>query len=248
MSFEIEGNVQTDAKNTKALVDSLGLQLEALMDAANYAIRMTYLLYAEGAYLSEHGAWVDLSLKAGENEDVYRNRVYARLRMERNTVNSIRAAVANYTDTFAVRELCQPSGSFILGASKLGSSARLFNYEQTVKGILIEVPSDMPMREIRAMFEDIHSVKEAAARVMIYQEGKGVVMSTANIAAVATLPIPTTETGGVIPDAQVNDPNKEYALFPNVVDYYGQIVGSALNKANTIFGVSVEVGEIIPSN
>lgn len=245
-----------DSQINKQLIDTLGLQLEACLEAAKYAIKMTYLLFSESYYLSEHGAWVDLKMKPGENETVYRNRVYARMRMERNTLNSIKAIVSDYTEEATVQDMMHPSCSFILGVSKLGSKARLFKYNMTVKGVLITIPDDLTIAEIRAMLEDLETVKEAAVRLFILQEGKGIVLSTGGIGEGITLsptalpPNPdSSNQGGSTtppPTSTLPDPTKDYLLYPTTVDSSGVIIGSTLNKTTTIFGVGVETSDIIP--
>ena len=231
----------------KKLIDTLGLQLEALREAADYAIRMTYLLYAESMYLSAHGAWVDLKMKPGENENTYRNKVYARLRMERNTVNAIKSVVSDYAADFTVQDMQMPSCSFILGVSKLGSTARLFSYNQAIKGVLVVVPDTLTISEIRALLDDLHTVKEASVRILILQEGKGIVVGTDGTGAAIfqNSQAQTPGTGGAAPTG-LKDPTLDFTLYPNVVDASGTVVGSTLNKTITPFGVGVDSNEIIP--
>lgn len=232
----------------KKLVDTLGLQLEALREAADYAIQMTYLTYAEGMYLSAHGAWVDLAKKPGENENLFRNKVHARLRMERNTLNSIKSVVSDYAEEFIVQDMQMPSCSFILGVSQLGGTARLFNYNQAIKGVLVVVPDALTIAEVRALLADLHTVKEAAVRIFILQEGKGIVVGTDGTGAAifqASQNQTGGQTGGATPTG-VQDPSLDFTLYPNMIDSSGTIVGSTLNKTTTLFGVGVESSEIIP--
>lgn len=231
----------------KKLVDTLGLQLEALREAADYAIRMTYLTYAEGMYLSAHGAWVDLVKKPGENDNLFRNKVHARLRMERNTLNSIKSVVSDYAEEFIVQDMQMPSCSFILGVSQLGGTARLFSYNQAIKGVLVIVPDALTIAEVRALLADLHTVKEAAVRIFILQEGKGIVVGTDGTGAAIFQQSQnqTPGTGGATPTGLV-DPNIDFSLYPNMIDSSGTIVGSTLNKTTTLFGIGVDSTEIIP--
>jgi hypothetical protein len=244
--------VTTVAYTAKELVSTLGLQLEHLKEAADYAIRQCFLLYAENVYLSGHGAWVDLKLKPGQDENIFRNQVYARLRMERNTRNAIASVVSFYVpggmgslpNQFDVCELMQPSCSFIIGVSLLGSNAMLLDYDQCVKGIIVFVPDTLTAAEINAIFSDLTSMKEAGAKVGVYQKGKGIVVFSGDTSIGlnrSTLdPNLLNQLSIGLPSAKL-----DYAMFPAVVDANGVITGSALNRTISPFGVGVENYEIL---
>ena len=254
MTFYVDKSQEEEffAYTAKELINTLGLQLEHLKEAADYAIRMCFLLYSENIYLSAHGAWVDLKLKPGQNEEIFRKQVYARLRMERNTRNAIASVVAQYvtggmgpgTDQFDVCELMQPSCSFILGVSQLGSNAMLLDYDQCVKGIVVFVPDYLTGAEIQAIFSDLVSMKEAGAKVGIFQKGRGIVVfsddTSIGLARTQIDPNILNQLSTGLPTA-----NLDYSMFPSMVDANGIIVGSTLNRTISPFGVGVENYEIL---
>jgi hypothetical protein len=254
MTFFIDKSQEEEsfAYTAKELINTLGLQLEHLKEAADYAIRMCFLLYAENIYLSAHGEWVDLALKPGQNEEVFRKQVYARLRMERNTRNAIASVVAQYVpagmgpnaDQFDVCELLQPSCSFIIGVSQLGSNAMLLDYDQCVKGIVVFVPDTINGAEIQAIFSDLVSMKEAGAKVGIFQKGRGIIVfsndTSIGLARANIDPNIANQLSVGLPAATL-----DFAMFPSMVDANGIIIGSTLNRTVSPFGVGVENYELL---
>lgn len=236
----------------KELIDTIGMQLEACREAAEFTVQMAYLTFAEGVYLSEHGHWVDLSMRPGDNEDLFRNKVHARLRMERNTIASLQTVIDDYTDSGTAQDIAHPSCAFTLGVSKLGSTARLIRREFIPKGVLVTLPDTMTVSEIKSLLDDLGTVKEAACRLFIYVDGKGIVFSTGGLAeSIASRSTPVTIPGN--PDSSSYPttsgfpiPNTDYVLYPQVVDPTGTIIGSTVNRTTSPFGIGVDYSDINP--
>ena len=81
------------------IVDTLQAPLDqAKKDEINAKVDM-YLDTSRGEYLDRFGSWFGLSRKKGWTDDYYRDRMKKHVLHERNTINSIRMALANFLET-----------------------------------------------------------------------------------------------------------------------------------------------------